>query len=930
MPLEIAGVVLDKLVSIEAREGARLARHAVPGLDGEYVQDFGRPSVRIHVRGIFFGEDASERLVALRGHLLGRKPVDFLCEITGQGYFTQVMLDHLNVAQRAGRPNEFDFECLVTEYIPPPPPPVSSPLGALDTSIVDEAAGLMDDIQGRARAGRRPREPAFRRRRLRQSDHAPSVHAELVHRRRGWRARCGRRNREPAVSATASLPDLRGAIDASRNAQTQLSGFLGIAGSLADGSANSPLQGITQALGGLDQVLHIDLSGLSQRLPQAITTIENAMPADALRFVEELKGGYEQVSGFLQNSELVRQVQAGSTIEQTALALVDDVLALFQARLADLGTTIFDADTLESVKTALSAIESMAAKQTVPAEELLDFLSENLLGVAPDLLDDATEHVHTALAVLDPFSRASLETRIAAARDAAATAFKNVTDALAAFDPANLAAYAPLEKLLQTLGTALDAALAALEALYAALTTAVAAPAWDQLFAAYADVLRAIDLEDVPTVDDAVDAMAETVESMLSRLSTSLSPEDLARQVALTSASIHELFAQSALAQVRQILVAFIGKIQTAIEQVPTGEVDRAVKGMLERVHQEIEHLGIDQVRTTIQNGFQTAHDFVDHNIDDKLLKGVSDALAAALQQFQNIPIAELGQQLATAIQAVGDVIRNLEQSLASGLHDVETLLASLDSLNFRPVADEVVDEIHALKSKLAAIRPEALSDVEKVAIQGALSILRAIDLTGMIENELKKGFAALDTEVTRAVQAVLNAWLEFRRRIGGFDGASLAAPVTGLLDEVGKAVQGINGSKVLAPLDKLVDELTAKAKALSPGVILDPLQDPYRRMMQTIERANPDVWVTPLRALHKEIDRLIELVNITPLLTTLEQKEKQLFAQAQQAIASALDAVHLPAPLDAFYTEMKVIVLALTDAIFADPDGTLRKVNCR
>ena len=481
---------------------------------------------------------------------------------------------------------------------------------------------------------------------------------------------------------------------------------------------------------------------------------------------------------------------------------------------------------------------------------------------------------------------------------------------------------------MQTLGSALDAALAALEALYAALTTAVSAPAWDRLFAAYAEVLRAIDLEDVPTVDDAVDAMAETVESMLSRLTMSLSPEDLARQVALTSASIHELFAQSALAQVRETLIAFLGKIQTAIEQVPTEQVDSAVKGMLERVHQEIQNLGIDQVSTTIRNGFQTAHDFVDRNIDDKLLKGVSDALAAALQQFQNIPITELGEQLASAIHAAGEVIRNLEQSLASGLHEIETLLTSLDGLNFRPMADEVVDEIKALKSKLAAIRPESLSDVEKIAIQGALSLLRAIDLTGMIENELKKGFASLDGEVTKAVQAVLDAWLEFSRRIGGFDGASLAAPVTGLLDEVGKAVQGINGTQVIAPLGRLVDELTAKAEKLSPGAILDPLQDPYKRMMQTIQRANPDVWVTPLRALHAEIDRLIELVNITPLLTTLEQKEKELFAQAQQAIASGLDAVHLPAPLDAFYAEMKAIVLGLTDAIFGDPDGTLRKVN--
>ena len=247
------------------------------------------------------------------------------------------------------------------------------------------------------------------------------------------------------MSAAASLPDLRAAIDASRNAQSQLTGFLGIAGSLAGGSESSPLQGITQVLGGLDEALHIDVSGLSQRLPQAISTIENAMPADALRFVEELKGSYEQVSGFLQNSELVRQVRSGATLEQTALALIDDVLVLFRKHLANLGTTIFDAETLERVKTALAAIDSMASKKTVPADQLLEFLSKNLLGVAPDLLGAANQHVRTALAVLDPFSRASLEARIAAARDAAASAFKNLADALEAFDPGNLAAYAPLE-----------------------------------------------------------------------------------------------------------------------------------------------------------------------------------------------------------------------------------------------------------------------------------------------------------------------------------------------------------------------------------------------------------------------------------------------------------------------------------------------------
>ncbi len=147
MPLEIAGVTLDKLTSLEASEVARFVRHAVPGMDGELAQDIGRPSVRIRVCGIFYGDDASDRLKELRGHLLDRTPVDFVCELTGQGYFSQVLVDHLEVAQRAGRPDEFDYECVVTEYVPPPPPPASNPLGDLDAGLLDEAASMMDDVQ---------------------------------------------------------------------------------------------------------------------------------------------------------------------------------------------------------------------------------------------------------------------------------------------------------------------------------------------------------------------------------------------------------------------------------------------------------------------------------------------------------------------------------------------------------------------------------------------------------------------------------------------------------------------------------------------------------------------------------------------------------------------------------------------------------------
>jgi hypothetical protein len=103
--------------------------------------------VQIRVRGIFYGDDAADKLKTLRDHLLGREPVDFLCEITGEGYFSQVLVDRLDVGQRAGRLDEFDFDCALVEYVPPPPPPAADPFAGIDAGLLDEAAGMMDDVQ---------------------------------------------------------------------------------------------------------------------------------------------------------------------------------------------------------------------------------------------------------------------------------------------------------------------------------------------------------------------------------------------------------------------------------------------------------------------------------------------------------------------------------------------------------------------------------------------------------------------------------------------------------------------------------------------------------------------------------------------------------------------------------------------------------------
>ncbi|WP_157270347.1 hypothetical protein [Azohydromonas aeria] len=728
--------------------------------------------------------------------------------------------------------------------------------------------------------------------------------------------------------ASASLPDLRPALDAATNVGNGLASFTQVVASLSQGGAGSPLHGVQQAFGGVQAALDIDLSGLSQRLPRAIATIEHALPADALAFVEDLQGSYRSLQAFITDSPLVQQVGKNGDLQQTALALLEAVLQPFAQRLQQLGASLLDADTLQQVRDALALLQQLAAGQVPAAGELLEFLSKQLVGVAPDLLADARAHLDTALALLQPLSAAALEARIGAVRDAAAAAFQQLVVALRDFDPAQAGAYPALEALLQAWSDALALAFDAIDAACAALEAVVAAPAWDALFPAHAAVLSAVPLDAVPTVDAAVAAIAEPIEGLIQRLGMVLSPQDLAREVARATATLHAFFAESPLAQVREVLIGFIERIRQAVEAIPAERAQQAVSGMLQRAQQELQALGIDQVRSGIAGAFASASDFIDQNVGDQLLGGVNDALDGVLQQFRQLPIDDLGQALAGAVQQAGALIQQLAGELSSALDQLRELLAQLDGLDFKPLADEVIDEIDAIKARLAAIKPEALSDAERIAIQAGLSLLRAVDLDTLVENQLKKGYAEIDAQLTGAVNAVLAAWNDFRGRIVGFDGGAITQPVNALLDQAAGAVNQVNGTRVLAPLDALVDEALAQAQGLSPAVLLEPLKAPYARMMATVGRANPDVWVQPLRALHTEIDRLVTLIDITPLLDTLEQKERALFKQARDGLAAALDGLHLPAPLDTFLDTMKALMLGLADAVFADPDTALRQFN--
>ncbi len=143
MPIELAKIQLNRVHHIETLERAALVHHSVPGLEGSLTQNLGRDSVRLRIEGIFYGLQANQDLETLRKAYKQREPVDFLTDIVGQAYFSQVLLEQFEVFQSAQFPEQFSYRLTIAEYVPPKKSAATNQ-AAVKKAIKKQATALMD------------------------------------------------------------------------------------------------------------------------------------------------------------------------------------------------------------------------------------------------------------------------------------------------------------------------------------------------------------------------------------------------------------------------------------------------------------------------------------------------------------------------------------------------------------------------------------------------------------------------------------------------------------------------------------------------------------------------------------------------------------------------------------------------------------------
>lgn len=134
---------LPQVQEIGTYDHRALAEHKPPGADGSHLQNLGRRPTAVALWGVATGPDAPTFVDGIETRYRAGLPVDFVADITTDTGIDKVVIDDLQLQELAGKPDRTAYVLTLRQFLAPLEP---EDVTLLDTSILDEAAGLVDQL----------------------------------------------------------------------------------------------------------------------------------------------------------------------------------------------------------------------------------------------------------------------------------------------------------------------------------------------------------------------------------------------------------------------------------------------------------------------------------------------------------------------------------------------------------------------------------------------------------------------------------------------------------------------------------------------------------------------------------------------------------------------------------------------------------------
>jgi hypothetical protein len=725
------------------------------------------------------------------------------------------------------------------------------------------------------------------------------------------------------------IPDLSSATAATGSLTTDLDVLTDGIQKLSPSADGSPVSQLWTTLSDLSGQLDIDLSGIDTSLPTSIQTIANSVPPGVMEKVEAIDQAYTVARDFLDSNELVEAISSsGGSITDWATEIAQPLLELVDEHLEDLTDNLIDGEFLSQFNLTLVRIQALTSDFAGNQSDLLPLLVEQLFGVADDALDTVLNHVQSELLVLDPLKPEAITSRLGGLHSTFETAFTEVSTTVTSMDLNDPTAYVDLDTKLTTAESTLNALMVEANSLMGELSSAISGHAWDNLFSTYPDLLDVIDLGDGFSLDDVFDEMQTLLEELFSKLLQAFGPEDIVAKVEALSQQIQDAVAQSPMQQIQPLLEDILEDIQVAIEAVPTEEIRETVMGMIGQVESHVDALGIDTITDGIENAFTEAETFINDNLTGTMQSELITAVNNAADALPTIDASGVVSAVTDAVNEVVALVADVKAELDTQVASLRDILGQLEGLNYEPLANEVIVEIDEVTSTFSQIDANALSDVEKLALQAALAVLNETNLDDALVDGLKQGYHAAEAEFKKLLDKLAGLLAQLQGALSRLDLTSSLDVVDDAFGSARSFLDSINGKLLMQPAYDLSAELEQALSQLSPGDILDGLQDPYDQMMGFVNRVDPDTWTAPLNELYAKIDELLSYLDVTPAFDYLDQLQNDVFDSIRAAILDALDGADLPEPVAGFFAALRPTLETMTNALFNDPQTQLTTLS--
>ncbi len=352
--------------------------------------------------------------------------------------------------------------------------------------------------------------------------------------------------------------------------------------------------------------------------------------------------------------------------------------------------------------------------------------------------------------------------------------------------------------------------------------------------------------------------------------------EDWRAEIALARGHVESIEA----AQITALMAQFLAMLEEHARQEIVAPIEAQVLKLEGFVRGLLRHLPLRSLRAEISGFIHSAAQAIQDaglegpaNAARKILDdlqatigsaNLGDEIGAALQEVKNIIDAALGE-LFSALETISNevnalaggaqsILENAATALAEFQAAVDAITASVDNLGVEVAAQQVVDQLKALREKAEALLSVApLPEPMRPLIEQLISTLEELDLEALVFAPVESAVADFDLS-DEANAKITEGLAAARDALQNLIPAELIASIEKEINDALSVLRNFDPSSLLSGVTGFLNEIAAQIESLSVQSLVENIRGPFQTVLDLVDTVHPRKLLQPVIAAYDEL----------------------------------------------------------------------------